>query len=227
MNVLIIAAHPDDEVLGCGGTAARLAAEGHEIIVLILGEGATSRRPSKESANRSEVSALAKMSQRAAAILGLAEVVQAGLPDNRFDSLDLLDVVKCVETQIDHFKPQRVYTHHPGDLNVDHEITARAALTATRTLPGQTVRELYCFEIPSSTEWSFQRRNPIFVANAFVAIQATLERKVEALAAYESEMRSFPHPRSAEAVRAYATRWGSVAGVESAEAFELIRSVTT
>jgi LmbE family N-acetylglucosaminyl deacetylase len=223
---LVVAAHPDDEVLGCGATVARLVAEGHAVSILILGEGATSREATRRDPSAADVAVLTEASRTAAAILGVRDVVQAGLADNRFDSLDLLDVVKCVERHIERVQPQRVYTHHPGDLNVDHEITARAVLTATRTVPGQVVAELYSFEIPSSTEWSFQRRSPIFTANTFVAIASTLERKIAALAAYQGELRAFPHPRSAEALRAYATRWGSVAGVEAAEAFELIRSVT-
>ena len=226
MRVVIVAAHPDDEVLGCGGTAARLADEGHHVSALILGEGPMSRHPVRTGADPAVAAQLDEATQHAAKILGLAEVARAAFPDNRFDSIDLLDVVKTVETHLDRWRPERVYTHHPGDLNVDHGIVAQAVFAATRTTPGQRVRELYAFEIPSSTEWAFQRRSPVFVANTFVAIGSTLGRKIDALSAYGDEVRPFPHPRSPEALRAYALRWGSVAGVEAAEAFELIRAIT-
>jgi LmbE family N-acetylglucosaminyl deacetylase len=134
-----------------------------------------------------------------------------------------LDVVKIVEELIAKFDPAVIYTHHPGDLNVDHGVVYRAVLTASRPLPGQRVREIYAFEVASSTEWAFQRLEPSFRPNVFVDISSTLENKVAALACYDTETRKFPHPRSPEAVRAIAMRWGSVAGFPAAEAFELIR----
>ena len=118
-----------------------------------------------------------------------------------------------------------VYTHHPGDLNIDHALTYRAALTATRPLAGSVVRELYSFEIASSTEWAFQSLTPAFRPNTFVDVSTTIEQKIRAMEAYESEVRTFPHPRSPEALRAIAHRWGSVMGAQYGEAFELIRAV--
>lgn len=224
-RILVVAAHPDDEVLGAGATMARLAAEGHEVHIAILGEGATSRFDERTQADGQLVRTLDEQSRRAARRVGAVGVTLHQLPDNRFDSVPLLDVIKIVERQIAQLTPAVIFTHHGGDLNVDHQVTNRAVITATRTLPGHPVRELYAFEIPSSTEWAFQQLEPIFRPNTFFDVASTLEAKVEALLEYEGEARPFPHPRSAEALRAIARRWGSVAGCQAAEAFQLIRAV--
>jgi LmbE family N-acetylglucosaminyl deacetylase len=221
LNVLIVAAHPDDEVLGCGATAARLARAGNAVFISILGEGMTSR----PEADRSCLPGLNACARRAAEMLGAKDLFLHGLPDNRFDTLPLLDVVKTVEGLVTELRPEVVYTHHGGDLNVDHQVTHRAVLTATRPTAGHPVREVYAFEVASSTEWGFQRFEPVFRPNVFVDIAQDLDTKIAAMAAYESESRPFPHPRSPEALRAIATRWGSVVGCQAAEAFELIRSV--
>ncbi|MGB9073507.1 MAG: PIG-L deacetylase family protein [Terriglobales bacterium] len=224
-SVLVVVAHPDDEVLGCGGTMARLAQEGHEVQVAILAEGMTSRSPQREQADPKQLHHLHKQAQQAADKLHVKEVVVASLPDNRLDTVPLLEVVKLIEELIEKFRPEVIYTHHPGDLNVDHEVVHRAVLTATRPMPGQKVREIFAMEVPSSTEWAFQRLEPSFRPNVFVDITGTLETKISALACYDTETRKFPHPRSPEALRAIAARWGSVAGFHAAEAFELIRSL--
>jgi len=222
-SVLVVAAHPDDEVLGCGGTMARLANEGREVRIAILAEGMTSRYPQRENADQKHLDHLHGNARQAAHEVGAKEVLLTKLPDNRLDTVPLLDVVKIVEELIAKFDPAVIYTHHPGDLNVDHGVVYRAVLTASRPLPGQRVREIYAFEVASSTEWAFQRLEPSFRPNVFVDISSTLENKVAALACYDTETRKFPHPRSPEAVRAIAMRWGSVAGFPAAEAFELIR----
>jgi LmbE family N-acetylglucosaminyl deacetylase len=225
LKVLVVAAHPDDEVLGCGGTLGRHAARGDEARIAILGEGVTSRYESRQEADPRLLEALHERSRRAGELLGAREVSLHGLPDNRFDSVPLLEVVKVVEKLVEEFRPEVIYTHHPGDLNVDHGVTFRAVLTATRPLAGRPVREVLSFEVPSSTEWAFQRIEPVFRPNVFVDITECLPDKVEAMALYESEARPFPHPRSGEALRAIARRWGSVVGLEYAEAFELIRGI--
>lgn len=223
-TILVVAAHPDDEVLGCGGTIARLAGD-NEVHVVILGEGITSRYGERRDVDSSELERLQQATSAAAELLGVKIVEFGGLPDNRFDGLPLLEVVQRVERLVENIHPEVIYTHHPGDLNVDHQITFRSVLTATRPVPGSEVREVYVFEIPSSTEWAFQQIQPAFRPNVFVDISGTIETKVRAMQLYTSEIRPFPHPRSAEALRASARRWGSVVGVEYAEAFELIRSV--
>lgn len=223
--VLVVAAHPDDEILGCGGTAARLVQEGRAVYFAVLGEGITSRHENREAADPGRSSLLHRHAQAAAAVIGVKEIFLYRLPDNRLDTVPLLQVVKMVEELIAKLRPEVVYTHHPGDLNVDHGIIHRAVLTATRPVPGQPVREVYAFEVPSSTEWAFGGLQPAFRPNVFVDVTATLDAKLAAMACYETEIREFPHPRSTEALRALATRWGSVVGCQAAEAFELVRSV--
>lgn len=224
MSVLVVAAHPDDEVLGCGATVARLVAEGEEVAILILGEGGTARLDRRDDAAPGLVDELAALARSAGAVLGVSSVMFGGLPDNRFDSLDLLDVVHLVERHIGDVEPSTVMTHHPRDLNIDHQCTAAAVITATRPLPGSRVREVLAFEVLSATEWSFDRSQP-FRPNVFVNIAEHLDTKLAALAVYDQEMRAFPHPRSIEAVRSLAALRGSTAGLRSAEAFELLRQV--
>lgn len=225
MNVLVIAAHPDDEVLGCGGTMAKLAEQGVRVHILILGEGITSRFDERGAADPAALAALHARSRQAGAIVGAQSVSVLDLPDNRFDSVPMLDVVKRIERAIEERKPEVVYTQHGGDLNVDHVVTFRATLTATRPMADCGVKAVYAYEVASSTEWAFGRFSPAFEPNAFIDIAATLERKIAAMETYESEARAFPHPRSPEALRAIALRWGSVVGRPAAEAFQLIRSV--
>ena len=224
-SVLVVAAHPDDEILGCGGTMTRLAREGHQVRIAILAEGMSSRYAHREDADPRQLQHLHARAQQAADKVGAKEVVLCKLPDNRLDTVPLLEVVKQVEELVARFRPEVIYTHHPGDLNVDHGVVHRAVLTATRPVAGQCVKEIYAFEVPSSTEWAFQRLEPLFRPSVFVDITETLETKIEALASYDTETRRFPHPRSAEALRAIAKRWGSVVGLPAVEAFELIRSV--
>jgi len=223
--ILVIAAHPDDEVLGCGGTIARLTGEGNDVYVAILGEGITSRYDQRNQADKNTVEALKTCSQQVADLLGVKKLFMFGLPDNRFDTVPLLDVIKIIEDLIEKLKPTIVYTHHSGDLNMDHSIACRATLTASRPVPGNIIRKIYAYEVPSSTEWAFNQVWNIFNPNVFIDISETIEKKIKAMGLYLSEVRSFPHPRSAEALRTIAKRWGSVAGVEAAEAFELIREI--
>jgi LmbE family N-acetylglucosaminyl deacetylase len=225
MTVLVIAAHPDDEVLGCGGTIARLARKGHDVYIAILGEGVTSRYQQREQADHALIEALCARSRQVAELLGARDLFLYNLPDNRFDTVPLLDVIKIVEELVVRLQPRVIYTHHGGDLNIDHLVVHRAVLTATRPVAGCPVREIYAFEVPSSTEWAFEQFYPTFRPNVFVDTSTSLETKVQAMALYESEARPFPHPRSPEALRAIARRWGSAVGVEAAEAFELVRSV--
>lgn len=224
-RVLVIAAHPDDEILGCGGTAARLVEEGHVVHFAVLGEGITSRHLQRSDADANQMTLLQKQAHAAAGKLGVKNIVLHKLPDNRLDTVPLLEIIKLIEGLIEQVKPAIVYTHHAGDLNVDHGIIHRAVLTATRPGPDSSVREIYAFEVPSSTEWAFQRIEPSFRPNCFVEITRTIEAKIAAMECYDSEARKFPHPRSPEALRAIAVRWGSVVGCGAAEAFELVRSV--
>lgn len=225
MKVLVVAAHPDDEVLGCGATMAKLAAAGATVDVLILGEGATSRAGSREAGDHDLVARLVEDGRCAADVLGARDVVCEGLPDNRFDTVALLDVVKLVERQIEARTPNLVYTQHGGDVNIDHQVVFRAVLAATRPVPGHPVHEVLAFEVGSSTEWAFGAFAPAFRPTVFEDVSGFVDAKVEALGCYASEQRPFPHPRSPEALRAAATRWGSAVGVGAAEAFEPVRMI--
>lgn len=225
MTTLVIAAHPDDEVLGCGGTITKLAQQGESVFIAILGEGITSRYQQRTQANQEIVNLLHTSSYEVAKTLGAQELFMYNLPDNRFDTIPLLDVVKIIEELIGRITPQVIYTQHGGDLNIDHVVTYRATLTATRPTIGQPVREIYSYEVASSTEWAFNRFAPVFHPNTFVDITNTLETKIQAMEQYESESRAFPHPRSPEALKAIAYRWGSVIGCKAAEAFELVRAI--
>ena len=225
MTVLVIAAHPDDEVLGCGGTIARLTGEGHDVYVAIMGEGITSRYEKREQADQGIIKELQDRSMQASKLLGVKELFLYNLPDNSFDTVPLLDLVKIIEELINRIQPRVIYMHHGGDLNIDHATTNRAVLTAARPTTGSHVKEIYTFEVPSSTEWTFGQAKLVFQPNVFVDISATLETKLQAMQIYESELRFFPHPRSLDALRVIARRWGSVVGLDAAEAFELVRDV--
>ena len=225
-NVLVVAAHPDDEVLGCGGTIARHVDQGDQVQVLIMAEGATARLLHRDRVEVSEqLSKLDQASQKAGSILGAAGVELLDLPDNRLDSLDRLDLIKLIEGQIEHQQPQVVYTHHAGDVNIDHRRLHEAVVTACRPLPGHSVCRLLSFEVASSTEWQTPGSAPAFQPNLFVDISVQWERKRAALEAYASEMNPWPHARSIEAVE-HLARWrGAQVGVLAAEAFCLLREL--
>lgn len=226
MSVLVVAAHPDDEALGCGGTIARLSEEGRTVHVVILAEGITSRDATPgHSARREELSALGRAAKAAGHTLGAASVNLQRFPDNRLDSLDRLEVTKAVESWIDEVQPDTVLTHHAGDVNIDHRRIHEAVVTACRPQPGHCVRRLLFFEVASSTEWQPPGSAAPFEPNVFVDISNYLERKLAALEIYESEMRPWPHARSREAV-SHQARWrGASVGVEAAEAFILGREL--
>lgn len=224
-KVLVIAAHPDDEVLGCGGTMARLAAEGAEVHVAILANGLTSRPDFDATQAAAALKVHHDRAERAGRLLGAASVQVLGFPDQKMDTLPLLDITQAIEREIERLQPDTVFTQHGGDLNMDHVITYRATLTATRPMAGRSVRRVYAYEVASSTEWAFQRFEPRFHPCVFFDIASMLEKKIAAMQVYESEMRAFPHPRSPEALRVIALRWGSVVGVQAAEAFELVREI--
>jgi LmbE family N-acetylglucosaminyl deacetylase len=223
MKTLIIAAHPDDEVLGCGGTITKLADQGEEVHILILATGLTSRVGFDVEKDANALKIHLERASRVGALLGAKNVNFAGFPDQKMDTLPLLEITHRIEAEIELIKPQTIFTHHGGDLNMDHVITFRATLTATRPMAGGCVRCLYAYEVPSSTEWAFQKFEPKFHPNLFQDISETLPKKIEAMQIYESEAREFPHPRSPVALDAIAKKWGSVCGLNAAEAFETIR----
>ena len=219
-TVLIIAAHPDDDVLGCGGTIAKLASEGAVIHDAFLADGISSR---DATVRADELEARRAAAQKACDILGVTSVSFGDLPDNRMDSVALLDVTKLIERLIALHQPDTVLTHHGGDINIDHRRTHEAVVTACRPQRGHPVRTLLCFEVPSSTEWQVPGSSPLFAPNWFVDIAKTLDVKLAALDAYSAELRAWPHPRSRQGVE-YLARWrGATMGADAAEAFMLGR----
>lgn len=224
--VLVIAAHPDDEVLGCGGAMARFADEGRPVHVLLLADGESSRvDKAGQTVATSELAQRNEAARKANAILGTASLELLDLPDNRLDSLDLLNVVKRIESVIARYHPATVLTHHSGDVNIDHRIVHDAVIAACRPLPDHSVRELLFFEIASSTEWRPPASGTPFAPNCFIDVSATLGRKLAALEAYGSELRDFPHPRSLRAVEALACWRGASSGLAAAEAFIIGRNI--
>ena len=222
-KILIISAHPDDEVLGCGGTVARLNKEGHTIYTLILGEGITSRDDLRDIKKREKnILELKGEAKKANAILGVKEVFFHNFPDNRFDTVPFLDIVKVIEKIKNNIKPEIIFTHYEKDLNIDHQITYKAVITATRPTKEETVKEIYSFEIPSSTEWSYPLS---FSPNVFYDISETIDVKLRALEECKTELREYPHPRSLGGIELVAKTWGMKIGLNYAEVFKMIRSV--
>lgn len=219
-KILVVAAHPDDEALGCGGTIAKHVSEGDTVYAVFLADGVTSRLEASEHelAERNEAALEAQK------CLGITKSYILGFPDNRMDTVPLLDIVQKVETVLQEIQPQVVYTHHSGDLNIDHRIAHQTVLTACRPIAGASVKEIYAFEVLSATEWNTPGANS-FVPNVFVDISDYIHTKMEALAAYEQEMRTEPHSRSLTNVRRQAEFRGNCVGVNAAEAFFLVRSI--
>ena len=223
-RALVVAAHPDDEVLGAGATMAALADRGCDVHALVLGEGVGARF-SENKRPDDEVERLARQVRDAAAILG-ATPHQLDLPDNRFDSLDMLDVIHAVERFKEELQPDLVLTHHPGDMNVDHRVTCNAVLTAFRPVKGEPRVTVLAFETLSSTEWNPHPNGTPFVPNWFEDATPGLQRKIDAMAVYTEELREWPHPRSLEGIRVAARRWGMNVGFDAAEPFMLLRYVS-
>lgn len=226
MAILVVAAHPDDEVLGCGGTLARFAKEGQTVHIVLFADGVTSRPQGSVGLVEQElIDARKSAAVSACQILGCSSVETLSLPDNRMDRLELLDVIKKVETYVDRYHPTVIITHHSGDVNIDHRIIHNAVITACRPQPNHFVKELLFFEVPSSTEWMPSGSRSFFEPNVFVDISDTLLVKLRAMKAYDSELRDFPHPRSIEAIKSLASWRGATAGVFAAEAFVLGRKL--
>ena len=223
-NIRVLAAQPADELLGVGGTVRRFVNEGAIAHALILAEGLTSRGESRAETNHSELLALQEDARRAAAEIGYSGIDFCGFPDNRMDSMDLLDIIKTVSNYVEKYKPDTIFTHHHGDLNIDHRVTCEAILTACRPVGDYCVKRIFAFETPSSTEWNYCYTEP-FTPNVYVDVSDTLEAKIRGMACYRTESAEYPHPRSAEALRALGKYRGSNAGFKMAEGFVLLRTV--
>lgn len=231
MSILVIAAHPDDEIIGMGGTLKKLS-KTSDITILFLADGITARKSSghvnvskyeineyeKERMNH-EIDMRKNDAKRALKILGIEKIQFLDFPDNELDTVPFLKIVKEVEKRIITLKPSTIFTHHFNDLNIDHRFAYESTLTAARPLLNSHVNSIISFEASSSTEW----RHPYsFRPNIYVNISKELKLKIRALNQYKKEIRKFPHPRSSQTIESVAKRWGSLYGFEAAEAFELI-----
>ena len=223
---LVIAAHPDDEVLGCGGSLAKWSMQGAQTNVLILAEGITSRSEKRNPENDAKLlDQLSKSALISSNILGVDDIKILDFPDNRMDSVDLIEVIKKVEDYISKYRPDTIITHHQNDLNIDHQLINQAVLVACRPQNSCSVKKILTMEVPSSTEWQSPFNGNQFTPNWYEDISDTLPNKIEALRAYSSEMKEFPHPRSYKAVKSLARWRGAIAGYNAAEAFCLIRKI--
>lgn len=223
-NILILAAHPDDEVLGCGGTIAKYLSQGHFIHVAFLADGISSRGGDKDQLVQ-ELSLRRDAARNALNILGVESISFGDFPDNHMDKIATIDVAKQVELLIAQHKPDTVFTHHFGDVNVDHRKVYEATVVACRPQPNHCVKSILCYEVASSTEWQLASTGTNFSPNFFVDISSFLEKKMLSLSQYESEMRDWPHPRSFKAIEHLAHWRGAVIGVNAAEAFMVGRII--
>jgi len=214
-KVLVVAAHPDDELLGCGGTVALHTAKGHTVWSLIACEGESVRYNDETSGHQAGHT---KCAQDA---LGVERVVALGLPDQRLDTLSLVDIITPIEQIVDTFQPDIVYCHHGGDINRDHQLLFQALMVATRPTTSH-IRGIFAFDTASSTEWAYPRS---FVPDTWVDISTTLETKLKAMECYEREVRPHPHPRSIEGLRSRSEAWGNQACMAAAEVFMTVRRV--
>ena len=222
-KILIIAAHPDDEVLGCFGTVARMVKEGDEAYTLILGEGKTSRDERRSVENKkAELNILNREIEKANSVINIKKTFIENFPDNRFDSVDLLDIVKAILKVKEEIKPDIIFTHYENDLNIDHQITYQAVVTATRPMEDESVKEIYSFEVLSSTEWNYPLS---FSPDLFFDISETIKLKKEAMKQYNSELCQFPHPRSIEGIELNAKYHGMRVGKAYVEAFKTVRVI--
>ena len=218
-RVLIVVAHPDDEVLGCGATVARLIKEGYKAYTLILSQGITSRDTKRVN---KEINILDAETQKANALLGIEKVFVENFPDNKFDSINLLDIIKAINKVKEEVQPDIIFTHYEKDLNIDHQITYQALITATRPMKDESVKEIYSFEILSSTEWNYPLS---FSPDTFFDIKDTLKLKIKAMKKYKSELCKYPHPRSIKGIKLNAKYQGMRIGKKYVEAFKSVRII--
>lgn len=215
-TVLVVAAHPDDEVLGCGGIMARHAAAGDRVAVIFLTDGVGARGDSGGELRQASACTAAKL-------IGAEPPTFHAFPDNRMDGVDLLDIVQAIEAQISRLAPSIVYTHHAGDLNIDHRRAHEAVLTACRPQPGTSVHSIFAFEVPSATDYAGPDPARAFTPQRFVDISGSWAVKRAALEAYGSEIRAAPHSRSLDGVEALARWRGASVGLPMAEALMVVR----
>lgn len=216
-KVLALTAHPDDEILGLGGTIARHVSCGDQVSIALIADKGTARYDDET------INTVRESARLAASHLGVSKLYFAGLADQKLDTLPILNITQWIEKLIEKIQPQIIYTHHRGDINRDHQIIYEATITATRPYGAPYVERILCYETPSSTEWNGLHFESGFLPSVYVDISHFLDKKLSAMSAYKTELLPYPHPRSLEALRNRAAHWGSVMGVRAAEPFMLIR----
>ncbi len=227
-KILIVVAHPDDELLGLGATMNKLINECNvKTHVVILGEGITSRSEIRDvKLWESQLKIHQNNIKSAQEAIGYHSISVYDFPDNRFDSVALLDLIKIIEKEKTEFEPDIVFTHHGGDVNIDHQRTFEAVITACRPLENEKVKTIVTFETPSGTEWRASTDPRHFIPNMFFSVSPeNIEAKIKGMESYEFERRAYPHPRSPEALKIQAQRWGIATGNNFAEAFCIVRLI--
>jgi LmbE family N-acetylglucosaminyl deacetylase len=215
-KILVVVAHPDDEILGVGGTMILHVDSGDEMRVMLLTSGGLGSSSAEELRDQSE---------ECARFIGVSKVYYCGFPDQHLEIQPLIEIIQAIERVIAEYEPDVVYTHYHGDLNIDHRITSNAVLTAVRPNKKKNVQRIYTFPVNSSSEWTSPFPETTFIPNVYVDISTCLEKKIKAFEIYRREKREFPHPRSIEGIRVTAAREGMNAGMKAAETFALIREL--
>ena len=223
-KALVIAAHPDDEVLGMGGTIAKLVKAGCVVDVLIVTDGSSAQY--RDSDHLAEIiEAKKKETRNCVDVLGIRDIHYGELPDMKLDTTPHIRINQVIEEVIDKVQPDAVFTHFWGDVNCDHQNVYKSTLVAVRPVMGQVVKELYCYRVPSSTEWTPNKADTMFMPNYFVDIEQYAEQKYKAFSCYSTELREYPHPRSVQYLRENDKVVGLRVGLLAAEEFVLLRKL--
>jgi len=223
MNILVIAPHPDDEVLGCGGTIKKHTNKGDNVYLCIVTKAYTPDWSKAFIENRKKEIACAK------GVLGIKEIFFLDLPTVKLDTVPQKKLNDLISNCVNKVKPEILYIPFAGDINKDHRLVFEASLVAARPKPNFSVKKIFSYEVPSETEWGTARAKgieEIFIPNEYVDISETLEVKLKAMSCYKSELKEFPHPRSLKAITVSAEKRGSEAGLQAAEAFMIIREIS-
>jgi LmbE family N-acetylglucosaminyl deacetylase len=221
MNILIIAAHPDDEVYGCGGAISKFKREGNSVYVLIVTEGCSTQYPGDSQIIKKKK----KEALKANDILGVKRVFMLDLPDMKLDTIPHVTLNRHIEGIMKEVKPVLVFTHSMFDLNNDHKIVAESTIVACRPF-SSTVKELICYPVPSSSEWQVNTVKQVFSPNYFIRLDnKDVQKKLSAVKTYKTELRAYPHPRSPKAVNICLMKYGIIVGAKYAEPFELARRI--
>jgi LmbE family N-acetylglucosaminyl deacetylase len=218
-NILILAPHPDDEVLGCGATIKKLSDEGNQVFVLVASRG------SKRLYDQTKVEAVRKEALEAHALLGVTTTFFLDFPAPELDTVPLADISREISKVISELKINVLYLPHRGDIHNDHRVIFNAGLVAARPVGNCTVTEIYAYETLSETEWAAPFGDDAFIPTCFVNVESTLEAKMEAMQCFKSQLKAFPNPRSLETIQALAKFRGATVGFKAAEAFMIIRQI--